>query len=146
MRKFKLFYIVFVLFLPLTGCYANPGQLENSNLNYEDQQQDEQSEIIPSYTTLYGAIKNRELEKAIVLLQEALKGDKEVDLMQRDDRGRSLLHFAILDADPSQEVLYLDIVSLLIKLKQDVNARDNEANTPLHIAANMGLFFIAESF
>jgi ankyrin repeat protein len=143
MHKFKLFY-VFVLFLSLTGCYADRGQLENSNLNAEDQPQGEQDRIIPSYTTLYEAIKNKDLEKAIALLQEALKDGKEVDLMQRDDRGRSLLHFAIVNADSSQEVLYREIVSLLIKLKQDVNARDNEANTLLHITASKGLFLVVE--
>src|ERR1700760_423132 len=101
MRKFKLFYIAFVLFLPLTGCYADRGQLENSNLHAENQPQGEQDRIIPSYTTIYEAIKNRELEKAIALLQEALKGDKGIDLMQKDKQGCSLLHFTILDADPS---------------------------------------------
>jgi ankyrin repeat protein len=144
MHKFKSFYIASVLFLALTGCYADRGQLENSNLNAEDQPQGEQDRIIPSYTTLYGAIKNKDLEKAIALLQEALKDGKEVNLMQRDGRGRSLLHFAIVNADPSKEVLYVEIVSLLIKLKQDVNARNNEANTPLHIAASKGLFLVVE--
>ena len=144
MRKFKSFYIAFVLFLSLTGCYADRAQLDNSNLHAEYQSQDEQDRIIPSYTTIYEAIKNRELEKAITLLREALKDDKEVDLMQRDNRGRSLLHFAVKSANLSQEVLYVEIVSLLIKLKQDVNARDNQANTPLHITAKKGLFLFAE--
>src|ERR1700761_2643602 len=107
MRKFKSFYIAFVLFLPLTGCYADRGQLENSNLHAEDQLQGTQGGIMPSYTTVYEAIKNRELEKTIALLQEALKGDKEVDLMQRDNRGRSLLHFTIVKGNSSQEVRYL---------------------------------------
>ena len=146
MRKFKSFYIAFVLFLSLTGCYADRAQLDNSNLHAEYQQQNGQDRIIPSYTTIYEAIENRELEKAITLLQEALKGDKGADLMQRDYQGCSLLHFAILDADPSQEVLYVEIVSLLIKLKQDVNARDNQANTPLHMAASKGLFLFVEEF
>ena len=56
MRKFKLFYIS-VFFLSLTGCYADCGQLENSNPHAEDQPQGEQDRIIPSYTTLYEAIK-----------------------------------------------------------------------------------------
>ena len=144
MHKFKLLYIVFLSFLPLTGCYADRGQLKNSNLHAENQPKGEQDRSIPSYTILYEAIKNRELEKAIALLQKALKDDKEVDLMQRDSRGRSLLHFAIVNADSSREVLYREIVNLLIKLKQDVNAKDNQANTPLHMAARKGLFLVAE--
>ena len=118
MRKFKLFYIAFVLFLSLTGCYTDRGQLENSNLHTENQPQGEQDRIIPSYTTLYEAIENKALEEAIALLQEALKSGKEVDLMQRDYQGYSLLHSAIVDADPLQEVWYLEIVSLLIKLSR----------------------------
>ena len=99
MRKFKSFYIAFVLFLPLTGCYADRGQLENSNLHTEDQPQSEQDRIIPSYTTIYETIENKDLEEAIALLQEALRSDKGVDLMQVDEQGCNLLHFAIVDAE-----------------------------------------------
>ena len=48
MHKLKLFYITFVLFLSLTGCYTDRGQLENSNFHAEDQKQDTQGGMVTS--------------------------------------------------------------------------------------------------
>eukprot|EP00961_Rhodomonas_salina_P098316 1323130-Rhodomonas_salina.2 len=56
------------------------------------------------------------------------KGTVGGDVEWRDPEGFAALHFAALSGDP-------DMVNALLQKKADPNARNDDGNTPLHLAA-----------
>lgn len=52
---------------------------------------------------------------------------------ERDNQGRAALHHAVADKEER-----LNVVKQLLQAKAQVNVRDNEGNTPLHLACQYG--------
>ena len=124
MKTIKLYYLVLMLMLIITGCKKGEPQTPRQGTVEDEKRPVKPIDPAQQVESLPQAAAGGDIEH----IKSLISGGADVNA--KDNSGNAPLHYAVILAN-------MDVIELLIANGADVNVKDNQGRTPLYWAKEL---------